>query len=305
MIGWELAPTLQHIFYNTKGDIGMEEQNMDILERIHASYYQLTATERKVADYVLAQHAQVQFMSITQLADECDVADATISRFCRSLKLKGFNAFKIELARHSASNSADKKQEHPTDTLVGRSLAVGRLANDAVYQTIELVEPKQVLQAVELFENANRVLCFGAGGSLLMAQEFAHLFSTVTNKFTAIADSHMQMSAAATMSREDIMVLFSYSGATNSGIQLLELAKSRGIHTILVTRFPKSPAANLADVVLRCGSNEGPFQFGSVPAKVAQLIVMDVLFQEYRYRNRDICEDHIQNIASALSGMHI
>ena len=67
----------------------MDEQNMDILERIHASYYQLTAAERRVADYVLAQHAQVQFMSITQLADECGTAEATISRFCRSLKLKG------------------------------------------------------------------------------------------------------------------------------------------------------------------------------------------------------------------------
>ena len=73
----------------------MEEQNLDILERIHASYYQLTAAERKVADYVLAQHPQVQFMSITQLADECGTADASISRFCRSLKLKGFNAFKF------------------------------------------------------------------------------------------------------------------------------------------------------------------------------------------------------------------
>ena len=283
----------------------MEEQNMDILERIHASYYQLTATERKVADFVLAQHAQVQFMSITQLADECDVADATISRFCRSLKLKGFNAFKIELARYSAGNASSKKQEHPTDTTVGRSLAVGRLANDAVYQTIELVEPAQVLRAVEMFEDAGRVLCFGAGGSMLMAQEFAHLFSTVTGKFTAIGDSHMQMSAVATMSREDVIVLFSYSGATTGGIQLLELAKTRGIRSILVTRFNKSPAANLADVVLRCGSNEGPFQFGSIPAKIAQLIVMDVLFQEYCYRNRDICEDNIQSIASALSGMHI
>ena len=101
------------------------------------------------------------------------------------------------------------------------------------------------------------------------------------------------------------MVLFSYSGSTNSGIQLLELAKSRGSRTVLVTRFYKSPAANLADVVLRCGSNEGPFQFGSVPAKMAQLFVMDVLFQEFRHRNQDICENHIQNIASALSGMHI
>lgn len=281
----------------------MEEQNMDILERIHASYYQLTATERKVADYVLAQYAQVQFMSITQLADECGVADATISRFCRSLKLKGFNAFKIELARHSAGSV--KQQELSTDTLSGRSQEVGRLAADAIAQTMELVEPQQVQRAVTFFEQASRVLCFGAGGSMLMAQEFAHLFSTVTNKFTAIADSHMQMSAAATMNQEDVIVLFSYSGATTGGIQLLELAKSRGIHTILVTRFNKSPAAKLADVVLRCGSNEGPFQFGSVPAKIAQLIVMDLLFQEYRHRNRDNCEDHIQHIASALSGMHI
>ena len=45
------------------------QPHLDILERIHASYYQLTAAERKVADYVLANHAQVQFMSITQLAD--------------------------------------------------------------------------------------------------------------------------------------------------------------------------------------------------------------------------------------------
>ena len=73
----------------------MDEQ-IDILERIHASYYQLTTAERKVADFVLAQHGLVQFMSITQLADECGTAEATISRFCRSLKLKGFNAFKIE-----------------------------------------------------------------------------------------------------------------------------------------------------------------------------------------------------------------
>ncbi len=281
----------------------MDEQNMDILERIHASYYQLTATERKVADYVLAQHSQVQFMSITQLAEVCGTAEATISRFCRSLKLKGFNAFKFELARHSAAPV--KPQEQPTDSLVGRSLEVGRLASDAVYQTVELVEPVQIQKAVTLFEDASRVFCFGAGGSMLMAQEFAHLFSTVTNKFTAIADSHMQMSAAATMSRDDVMVLFSYSGATNSGIQLLELAKSRNIRTVLVTRFNKSPAANLVDVVLRCGSNEGPFQLGSVAAKIAQLVVVDILFQEYYSRNREICEENIQSIASALSDMHI
>ena len=47
-------------------------------------------------------------------------------------------------------------------------------------------------------------------------------------------------------------------------------------------------------------------QQGIFPAaKVAQLIVMDVLFQEYRHRNQVACEEYIQNIAAALSNMHI
>ena len=282
----------------------MEEQNMDILERIHASYYQLTATERKVADYVLAQHAQVQFMSITQLADECGTAEATISRFCRSLKLKGFNAFKIELARHSVPGSA-KTQVHSTDTPAGRCQEVGRLATDAVNQTIELAQPKLVTQAVELIEQAPRVLCMGSGGSMILADECSHIFSTVTGKFCSVSDSHLQISAAATLEKGSIILLFSYSGATTNGLQILELARARGIKTILITRFPKSPAAKLADVVLRCGSNEGPFQLGSVAAKIAQLVVVDILFQEYYSRNREICEENIQSIASALSDMHI
>lgn len=282
----------------------MEEQHMDILERIHASYYQLTATERKVADFVLAQHSQVQFMSITQLADECGTAEATISRFCRSLKLKGFNAFKIELARHSAPTTA-RKQEHEADTPAGRCQEVGRLATDAVQQTIELIDHSLIQKTVELIEKAPRVMCIGSGGSMVLASECAHMFSTVTGKFHSVSDSHMQMSAAATLEKGSIILLFSYSGATTNGIQVLELARMRGIKTILITRFHKSPAAKLADVVLRCGSNEGPFQFGSVPAKIAQLVVVDVLFQEYFHRNRECCEENIQNIASALSGMHV
>ena len=285
----------------------MEKQNMDILERIHASYYQLTAAERKIADYVLANHQQVQFMSITQLAEECGTADATVSRFCRNLKLKGFNAFKLEIAKRAAATSA-AANAHPVadaQTPQGRRHAAGQMTHEAVNQTIELLDYAAVDTTVRLFENASRVLCAGSGGSSVMASDCCHLFSTVSNNFFTIADCHLQMTAIATMSPGDVLVLFSYSGATTAGLQLLELAGSRGIHTVLVTRFPKSPAASLSEVVLQCGSNETPVQQGSVYAKVAQLVVMDVLFQEYYYRNRDSADTNLQNIAIALSGMHV
>ena len=53
-----------------------------------------------------------------------------------------------------------------------------------------------------------------------------------------------------------------------------------GIKVILVSRFPKSPGGQLADLVLQCGSNEGPLQVGSVSARMAQLFVLDLLFTE-------------------------
>ena len=283
----------------------MNEQSMDILERIRASYYQLTAAERKVADYVLTQYSQVQFMSITQLADECGTAETTVTRFCRSLKLKGFNAFKIELARHSVLGVSSRREPVSTDTLAGRVQESGRLAIDAVHQTTELMDLNQIGRAVELIEQAPAVLCLGSGGSMIMACECAHLFSTVTGKFTTISDAHMQISAVATMDPKGVIILFSYSGATTGGIQILELARQRGIRTILMTRFQKSPAAKLSEVVLCCGSNESPFQFGSVPAKVAQLVVIDVFFQEYCLRNQESCNERVQYIASALSALHI
>ena len=281
------------------------DQAHNIIERIHASYYQLTATEKKVADYVLAQKEQIQFMSITQLADECGVADASISRFCRSLKLKGFNAFKLELAQHTAPARTKPAILENADSLAGRSQEVARLAHEAVDQTLQLMQPDYMEEAVAMVEQAQRVMCLGSGSSMVMAHECVNLFSTVTGKFFAVSETHTQAFMIATMKPNDVLVLFSYSGATNSGIELLELAKKRGIKTILITRFRKSPAAKLADVVLCCGSNEGPYQFGSVPAKIAQLVVIDFLFQEYYHRNQEVCDENRMQIGEALAEMHI
>lgn len=283
----------------------MEDQNLDILERIQSAYYHLTASERKVADYVLSRGQQVQFMSITQLADECGTAEATVSRFCRTLKLQGFNAFKIELAKHAAASAHNDRQDHPDGSFESRKAQVASLSADAIRQTLDLLSQEKVSQAVRILEQAPGVLCIGSGGSMIMASECAHLFSIATGKFFALSDSHQQLTLASTMDPSHAIVLFSYSGATTAGLQVLELAKRRGIPTILVTRFSKSPAAKLATVCLSCGSNEGPFQFGSVPARVAQLMVIDVLFQEYLHRNMESCHESIRQVADALSAEHV
>ena len=110
---------------------------------------------------------------------------------------------------------------------------------------------------------------------MLIANECAYTFTMVAPKFIAVADPHAQIATVSTMKPSDVVLLFSYSGATRLGIELIEAAKRYGINVVLITRFHKSPMAKLSDVVLTCGSNEAPYQMGSIPAKIAQLIVID------------------------------
>ncbi len=288
-------------------EMTMEEQVLTIFERIHTSYYQLTAAERRVADCILARHAEVQSMSITQLAETCGVAEATISRFCRSLHLKGYNAFKLELAKGSVNPALQNQSVPPQDltTFAGRCWESSRLAQEAITQTLEVISQPAIENVISLFDKARHIMCIGSGGSMIMAQECVSLFSRVSPKFFSVPDSHQQLTIAANMGEMDAIVLFSYSGATRSGMEVMELANSRKIPTVLITRYPTSPIAKVADYVLRCGSNEGPFQLGSVPARIAQLTLLDILFREYQHRNTEACGENLRMVGSALTVEHI
>ena len=74
----------------------MPEDNA--INRITDSYYQLTTSEKKLANFVVANGPSAQQMSISEMAAECGVAEATISRFCRRLGYSGYSAFKLAIA---------------------------------------------------------------------------------------------------------------------------------------------------------------------------------------------------------------
>ncbi len=50
----------------------------------------MTKAEKKVADYILENAQEVLFMSITDLAAACKVGETTVFRFCKSMKLQGY-----------------------------------------------------------------------------------------------------------------------------------------------------------------------------------------------------------------------
>jgi DNA-binding MurR/RpiR family transcriptional regulator len=279
----------------------------NVLERLTQEYYRLTASERKVADFVLGHPHDTQYMSISELAEACEVAEATISRFCRRLSFPGYSGFKLALA--NASQRRDRPVLSgdilPEDSMeeVFQKLRTAHV--DALDQTIHLLSPAAVTQAVDLFVQADRVMCAGQGGSMILAMEAAHLFSNVSPKFVAIQGAHRQAMASALLGERDALLLFSYSGATKDMLDTLSIARQRGAHSVLITHYPKSPGAAGSDVVLQCGAAEGPLQMGSVAARIAQLYITDALYQEFCRRDPAAAEANREAVAEALTRKHI
>ena len=240
----------------------------DIFETISSQYFQLTNSEKKVADYVLAHRMDAQYMSISELAEECAVADATISRFCRRLGLGGYNTFKLELAKASmAAHSARRAgmEEGGRDGFEAMCRERMQESTAALEQTVKRLDPEALKRAADLLFQAGRVLCMGQGSSMVLAEEAWTLLSSISPKFVLVPDSHQQMAALALMEEGDAALYFSYSGSTREIQDALEVAHARKGKVILITRFPKSPGGLKADVVLQCGSNEGPSRPGRFP----------------------------------------
>ena len=174
---------------------------------------------------------------------------------------------------------------------------------EAIRDCVELYE--ELDKAVAILRDARKVLCMGQGGSMILASEAAHLFSVYDGKFVPVSDSHMQIIASATLTDADAVLFFSYSGATKDMMETLSVVRQQGAKTILITRFPRSPGAQLADVVLQCGSNESPLEHGSVPARIAQLFLLDILFTRVCLTRPDGCQANRQRIAEALADKHL
>ena len=152
---------------------------------------------------------------------------------------------------------------------------------NALTETYNLIDEKDISSAAEYMVKAERIHFFGVGSSLMTAMEAKSKFMRITNKTECTFDPHLQIMTAALLTEKDVAILISYSGSTKDTIEIAKAAKEKGATTISITRFAKSPLTNYSDITLLCGANEGPLQGGSLTAKISQLYLLDLLYFAY------------------------
>lgn len=259
--------------------------DIDIFTQIKLQFNNFTRAEKKVGEFVLNNPKDVLYMSITELAEKCNVGDTSVFRFCKTLELKGYQDFKMILAQ---SLSPETEAAYPlsdkvmmSDSTLDAAKRVLMTNLSALNETFDLLDSEVIDEAVQLMLQAQRIVFFGVGSSMITAMEATNKFMRITPKVECVNDPHLQSMRAALLTPQDIAVAISYSGATKDTIRVVDIAKNAGAKIICITRFIKSPLTAHSDITLLCGANEGPLQGGSLSAKLSQLYLLDVLYMEY------------------------
>lgn len=278
----------------------------DIFAEIQAREKAFTKAERKVADFIMQSPRDAMYMSITDLAERCGVGDTSVFRFCRTLKLNGYQDFKMLLAQSLSNNNdsngitlSDEIDLNDTTDDVCQKLMNTDVA--ALTQTRDLIQKDDIKRATEMIESARMIHFFGVGSSGIMALEAQNKFARILPNVVCMQDSHMQAMSSALMNADDLAVAFSYSGSTKDVIDIMKRVRHNHAKSICITRYAESPLTSLADVVLLCGANEGPFQGGSLSAKISQLYLLDILYTEFFKHHYKLCDANKKKTTESIA----
>lgn len=273
-----------------------------ILLKIRGLLPSLTVGEQKIGDYVLRYPDEVVKLSITELAEACDVSDATIFRFCRKVGTEGYQDFKITLAQELVSPDrlvyADVVPEDPLVTMAEKIVEANV---KALRDTLKVLDVEALDRALNAILAANRVQIYAIGGSGVAARELQFKLMQLGIDANAFIDSQMQFISASLLTDADVGIAVSHSGTKQHTVETLKLAKASGATTICITSHPASAVAEVAHIKLYTSAWENLVHDDSPSVRNAQLALIDVIYEGLKIRAPQRTQVSLSKVSKAIS----
>lgn len=248
-----------------------------MLNKIRTLLPDLSPAERKVAELLLAQPEQWVNLPVAQLAEQAQVSQPTVIRFCRRLDCDGLQEFKLKLAAtlatgvpfvHGCVTPQDGPAELIPKVFDHAILSLARCRDE--------LQPEVLQQAVDWLAGASRIEFYGLGNSGVTAADAQLKFFRLGTPTACFADSQMQRMSAVLLPPGAVVVAISNSGRTRALLDAIQIARQAGAKIIAISRSG-TPLAQQADLLLPANMPENPDVYSPMVSRLAHLALIDVL----------------------------
>ncbi|MFD1884537.1 MurR/RpiR family transcriptional regulator [Paenibacillus wenxiniae] len=262
----------------------------------------ITPSERKVASFILEQPQRLVGMSVAQLAEQSGGSQAAVIRLCKSAGFKSYQELMLKVAgdlQEERQPQAGYQEIQPNDSIDRLIDNISTNNIQSIRDTIKILDPERVKQAIDVLLKAKRIFLFGIGISQLIAADAQHKFLRINRPCFAFSDADLQLISSVMLTPQDVVIGISYSGQTPITAECMRLAREAGACTISLTRYGNTPISTLADIALHTSSIESTMRSGATSSRIAQLNVIDILYlgiASHDYERSRLALDQTYNV---------
>ena len=232
---------------------------MSALVKIRSERDQMSAIERRIADFILENAQLLRDYSSQQLANALGISQSSVVKFCQKLAFKGYPDLKFSISEalaradgaaiiEAATTPADRKRTLAT--------SLWRRKSEAEEATRSINPPEAIEAATEAIGAAGRVFIIGLGEDDIHARAFAlklALLGILTVHNFDAAHMTASMSAAGA---SDVLLVFSEHGKQPALCQVSRYFREQGGRVISVTRHTSNALRAHADIALLVSAHD-------------------------------------------------
>ncbi|WP_158780440.1 MurR/RpiR family transcriptional regulator [Pantoea sp. BAV 3049] len=273
--------------------------SIDIISCITERFMALTATEKRIAQFILDDVATATNLPIAELARLTQTSQASVTRFARALGCKDVRELKIKLAQSLAVGQRFILDVPDLEGVQGIYESI-----ISVLDTNRRALDSQALQkAVGLLSGARQILVVGmGGGSTICAQELQYRLFRLGLPVVSQNDGLLVRMMCSAVAPQDVVVTLSLGGYTQEVTESAAIARQYGAKVIAVTPS-ETPLAAVADLVLPLHVRENDYIFKPSPSRYAMLAMIDVLATELAMANKAQAKDRLRRIKLSLDSL--
>lgn len=266
---------------------GLNTADESLHDRFALNGHRLSAAERRVVKYMLANTDEVPFQSAEEIGERAGTSNATVVRTAKALAYSGLPELKRSLGAAMAERLRPAEAlHHRLDFARGDArVVIDRVFADAAESLEEVrrsLRPTAFDKSVELLTTSKRVLTFGVGPSEVPAAYMALRLSrqgcdarSVSVTGFRLADHLVNLTA------DDCVVLFAPARPLRELSVILDRANNVGAASVLITDTLEHRLQGRSSVVLSVPLSAS----GITGEAVAEIVLTDALMLATAGRN--------------------
>ncbi len=250
----------------------------DLLSKLNKPDIKLSKSQKKIADYILANYDKAAFYTAGKLGEATGVSESTVVRFATDLGFDGYPGMRKAMQDMIRNRlTSVQRIEAAREYLLDKNILENVMNSDieTLRQSLVNADKTSFIKAVNSIIDADNIYIFGMRSSTSLANFLGFYLNLLKDNVHIVQDTNVSEACEQIIriKPSDLFIGITYPRYSSKTAKAMQFAKNAGATVIGITDGDASPFGSIADILLYAKSDMVSF----VDSLVAPMSLINAL----------------------------